>query len=164
MRRLGIGTATLVTALGLSACQVSSPAATTFVYDPADGVSLETDTLQVRDLLVVSAEAGGPGVVSGYIVNTGSEEVTVDVQLETEDARTPLTPSLELGPRGTGRLDGNVGTTGEALTIPETPVMPGQMVDVRVTTSTGDVASTRIPVLLPEGPYARYMDLLAPTG
>jgi hypothetical protein len=160
-RRLGVAAAALVAALGLSACQVASPATTTYQYDPADGVSVQVGDVRVLDLLVVSEGAGAPGVVSGSVVNTAREEVEVTMALQTADGRTDLSPALTVPPTTSVRADGEgENGSGEPVRIDTVEVRAGQMVTLRVSTSTGETESRRVPVLLPEGSYAPYAEVL----
>lgn len=163
-RRLGLGTATLVTAVGLSACQVSSPTATDFEYDPADGLSVQLGEVELLDVLVVSTGAGEPGVVSGYAVNESSEPVTLDITMETDDGeRVPLSPAVEI-PAGSGvRIDAYdpvAGDFGEPVRIPEVPVPAGLLVTLRLSSSESEIASSRVPVFTPVYPYGAYEAVL----
>lgn len=161
-RRLSLVVAALAATAGLSACQVASPITTDQPYDPADGVSLDTEEVSVRDLLVVSEGNGGPGVILGYVVNTSEEALSVEVALETDGARTQLTPVVEIPADSAARLDGRVveGEFVDPILAAEIPGVPGGLIDVRITTSTGGVSSTSVPVLPPDGVYANYTKLL----
>lgn len=166
-RRLGLGAAALVTAVGLSACQVSSPVATDFEYDPANGISFWAGAVQLLDVQVVSTGVGELGVIAGYAVNDSGEPVSLEMALETEEGeRIPLTPSVEVPANSALRLDGYDVTTGEftdPLLIPEVPVRAGQLITVRVTTG-AEAASARVPILLPDYPYGAYTEILAADG
>lgn len=165
-RRLTLVVAALAATAGLSACQVASPITTDQPYDPADGVSLDTDEVSVRDLLIISEGNGTPGVVVGYVVNTSAEPLTVEVALEDEGTRTPLSPALEIAADSAGRLDGRAaeGEFVDPVIAAQIPGLPGGLVDVRITTSTGEATSTSVPVLPPDGVYANYVDLLGGSG
>lgn len=166
--RLGTCAIALALPLGVSACQLTSPMQTTHVYSPADGVQLEAGSLEIVDLLVVSEGNGAPGVVAGYAVNTGTEPVTVDLAMSVEGTPTPLSPSIEVPPGSSMRLDGDpAGSSeagGEPVLIPEVSTSAGQTVSMRLSTSAGQVASTLVPVLLPQAPYDIYGDMLDATG
>lgn len=163
-RRLALAVAALATAAGLSACQVASPITTNQPYDPADGVSVDTDTgdVQVRDLLIVSEGNGGPGAVLGYVVNNSAEALSVQVALEIEGTRTDLAPALQIPAESAARFDGRIaeGEFEEPIIAEEIPGLPGGLIDLRITTSAGEVSSTSAPVLPPDGYYANYADLI----
>ncbi len=154
-------------ALGLSACQVASPVTTDLSYDPADGLSLQVGEVEILDALVVSTGQGEPGVMAGYAVNRASEPAVLEISLETEDgASVPLTPSLEVPAGASLRIDGYDPATGEftdPVVVPEVPVGAGQMITVRVASGDGAV-SRRVPVLLPDSPYAVYDEVLQSQG
>ncbi len=163
-RRLSLIVAALAATAGLSACQVASPITTDQIYDPADGVSIDTESgdVEVRDLLVVSEGNGGPGVILGYVVNSSEESLTLEVALEVDGARTELTPSVEIPADSAARLDGRIaeGEFVDPILAAEIPGLPGALIDLRITTSGGEVASSSVPVLPPDGYYANYADLL----
>lgn len=67
-----------------------SPTATEFIYNPGEGVMLTIDDIAVRDLLVISQGYGAPGIISGLVVNTGTE--TGSVMISVVDAGAPIEP------------------------------------------------------------------------
>ncbi len=161
-RRLILVVAALAATAGLSACQVASPITTAQPYDPADGVSLDTEEVSVRDLLVVSEGNGTPGVIVGYVVNNSEEPLSVEVALVEDGTRTVLTPAVEIAADSAGRLDGRAaeGEFVDPVIAAQIPGLPGGLVDLRITTSTGEATSTSVPVLPPDGVYANYAELL----
>lgn len=173
-----MGVATLVSPLMLSGCFLASPVTTDNVYDPAEGVSVETTGLEISDLLVVSEGEGAPGVVAGYAVNTAipgrqptesgeKDDITVRFALESQDGeRTELDREVALTPAKAKRLDGRTddGDFKNPLTVPSVPALAGSLVTMRVTTSSGEAASVRIPVLPPERIYSPYQSVLEQAG
>src|SRR5699024_8640719 len=91
---------------GRGACAMTSPVTTDLAYDPADGVSVDAGDLAVRDLLVVSEGGGAPGVVSGLVVNSGTEEAQVTLVVSADGQMTPLSPTVTVPVDGAVRLDG----------------------------------------------------------
>ena len=164
IRRFGLAVATLATAFGVSSCQVASPITTDLPYDPADGVSVETDDMEVLDLVIISEANGAPGVVSGYVVNTSGEPLTVNIALEAEGERTDLMPPVEVDPSQGMRMDGKTddGEFVDPVTAEAVPGVPGGLVTLRLSTSQSAV-STRVPVLPPDGIYAPYAEVVAQT-
>lgn len=154
-RRLAALTLVALATPALSGCLVNSPQATTLEYAPADGVQADGETIDVRDLLVVSQGDGAPAVVSGSVINQSAEPVTLTVTVAGE----ALTPEVTVEPESSARLDGMApdGTAGERLVVPALDATAGQHVDVRITGG-GDTLAASAPVLLPQGPYADYAD------
>ncbi len=153
--------ATLAATFGVGACQVASPITTDLPYDPADGVSVETDDMEVLDMVVISEGNGAPGVISGYVVNTSSEPVTVSVALEAEGDRTQLSPDIEVSPSRGMRMDGKTddGDFVDPLMAQAVPGVTGGMVTLRLST-TQSAVSTLVPVFPPDGIYEPYADVL----
>lgn len=152
-RRLAVLTAALA-GLGLSGCQVNSPTTTLLRYAPADGIELDGDSVDVRDLLVISHGGGAPGVVLGSVVNQTTEPVTITISA----AGTELSPQIEVGPRSAVRLDGQGGEeAGDPVSIPALDTPAGQSVEIRISTDTETLAGNA-PVLLPQGHYEQFAD------
>lgn len=166
-RRLPLVALTLAAACGLSACQITSPITTNMEYDPADGVSVQTQFVEVLDLVVVSEGEGAPGVLAGYVVNNSDEEETVDFALDADGERTALSPTVEIAAGNSARTDGRQVDAAEftdPILIDAVPAVAGSLVTVRVTTSADGTASKRVPVLPPEGVYEPYAELIAGAG
>ncbi|GGK76971.1 hypothetical protein GCM10011509_26980 [Ornithinimicrobium pekingense] len=155
-RRATTLTAAVVGALALSGCQVTNPTTTMLRYAPADGVELDGDALDVRDLFLVSQGGGAPAVVSGSLVNSGTEPLTVTVSVAGEE----LSPQVTVEPGSYVRLDGVQpdGTEGERMVVPALDSPAGQSVEVRISASGEDTLATNAPVLLPRGPYEQFAD------
>lgn len=144
-----------LSALALSGCALNSPTTTLLPYAPADGVEVDGEVMDVRDLLVVSHGSGAPAVVSGSVINQSEEPITLTVTANGE----ALSPEIEVGPRSTVRLDGTAadGTEGERLVLPALDSAAGQSIEVRIS-SGGETLTANAPVLLPHGPYERFAD------
>ena len=154
-RRATILTAAAVGALALSGCQVTNPTTTMERYAPADGVELDGEALDVRDLLIVSQGDGAPAVVSGSLINSGTEPLTVTVTVNGEE----LSPEVTVEPGSSVRLDGGPdGSQGERLVLPALDSPAGQSVQVRISASGEDSLAANAPVLLPRGHYEQYAD------
>lgn len=152
-RRAAVLTAAFAV-VGLSACSLTSPTTTMVRYAPGDGVEIDGESVDVRDLLVISHGEGAPGVVLGTVVNRTPEPVTVTVSA----AGTDLSPQVEIGPDSSVRLDGQGGDgSGEAVSIPSVDSPAGQSVEIRITTDTETVAAVA-PVLLPRDHYEQFAD------
>ena len=132
-------------AVALSGCQTQSPIQTQFAYQPADGVNANLGTVSLRDLVVVSAAQGQPGVLSGVVVNNGQQ--AVKVSFATADGSQA---SVEAPVGKDLRLEDG---TGQA-TLPKVATAPGGLIDVEVSTPAGGAQTVKVPVLLPDGYYA----------
>lgn len=66
-------------ALGLSGCNLYMHVETARHYDPSDGVGLSLETLELRNLIVIS-EDGELGNLIGTAVNTTAERIDFSVQ------------------------------------------------------------------------------------
>ncbi len=144
-------------AMVLSGCEGTTNPITTMVdYAPADGIQLDGSSLAVRDLLVVSHGNGAPGVVSGTVVNSGTEPVTLTVAV----AGQQLEGEVTVDPGAAVRLDGvrSDGSEANPVTVPALDSPAGQGVEVRLSDGQETLAGT-VPVLLPQGPYAQFADL-----
>lgn len=154
-RRAAALAAAALSAMALTGCSLNSPATTLLSYAPADGVELDGESLDVRDLLVVSHGNGAPAVVSGSLINTSSEPLEVSVSVNGE----PLSPEVTVDPNGRARLDGvgPDGSEGERLVLPALDSPAGQSVEVRLSTGAETLSATA-PVLLPQGVYEQFAD------
>lgn len=158
-RRATILTATAVGVLALSGCQVTNPTTTMLRYAPADGIELDGDSVDVRDLLVVSQGDGAPGVVLGSVFNQSTEPVTLTVRA----GGTALSPQLEVAPGSFVRLDGTGASSDEGedqsepVTIPVLATPAGQSVEIAVSTGQ-ETLSGNVPVLLPRDHYEQFAD------
>ena len=142
--------------LALAGCSVNSPTTTNVEYAPADGVELDGEVVDVRDLLVVSQGDGAPAVISGSVINTSAEPVTVTVSVDGTD----LTPEVTVEPESSARLDGTDpdGSDGQRLVLEALESPAGQNVEIRLEVEGGEALSTIAPVLLPQGQYAQFAD------
>lgn len=154
-RRAALLAGLAAASLSLSACAVNSPQTTTLRYAPGDGVEMDGEGFVARDVLVVSHGNGAPAVVSGTLVNTGSEPVTVTVSVDGQPAG-----ELTIDPGTAARLDGTSledGAEGERTMLEALESPAGQEVEVRLQ-SEGDTLTANAPVLLPQGPYEGFAD------
>lgn len=147
-RRAALLAAAALSTLALSSCALNSPAQTLGRYAPADGVEADGETLDVRDLLVVSHGAGAPGVVSGSLINQSDEELTVTINVGGEDVG-----EVTVEPGKALRLAGD----DDLLTVPALEAAAGQSVAVRISAG-GETLTANAPILLPHGPFEQFAD------
>jgi hypothetical protein len=154
----------------LSACSAFSPATTAVPYNASDGASVQLGQLEAANLLVVGSEKGGEGVLSGALVNTGTDDVTVAIS--TQGAPTPVTITVP-GQRMVSLTADNAGpvsggglspSTSATVLVPSLPVAPGSNLTVQLATRTGGQTQVTVPVLLPMNEYATITAPPTPTA
>ena len=135
-------------ALGLAGCQLTSPIQTDVPYLSADGVNVDLQDVQIRNLLVIAEAKDGKGTISGAVVNRGSEPVTITFAGEGGTSATFSVPAY-----------------GQEQISQESPVSlstvaaePGGIATLQVGTTASGGNVVKVPVLLPEG----YYETLAP--
>jgi len=121
--------------LAASGCTLTAYQATLAHYEPSDGVSASVGSLDIRNILVVSAD-GSVGNLIMTVINTGTEDVALGVQPGaggvTQTVRVPAGSTVSLG---AGTADAATGgtvsptstthpitTQGSASTTPSTTV------------------------------------------
>jgi hypothetical protein len=158
-RRLAAAAAVAALPL-LSACATFSPATTAVPYNASDGASVQLGQLEAANLLVVGSEKGGEGVLSGALVNKGTDDLTVAIS--TQGAPTPVTITVpgnrmvsltadNSGPVSGGGLSPSTSAT---VLVPSLPVAPGANVTVQLATRAGGQTQVIVPVLPPLNEYA----------
>lgn len=147
LRLTGLAVATLVVA----GCGVFSPVQTDYAYIPADGVSLSIPGLDLRNLVILTDEAGAEGVLVGQAVNSGAEAVEVlfgvpgaDGSLGSEGGRAAV-PAYS----GTALSDATT-----AVGLGAVPAAPGEMTQLIVTTKDAGQNVVLVPVLARDSYYA----------
>jgi hypothetical protein len=135
-------------ALALSGCQVTSPQQTTVPYQPADGVNVTLGDVKVNDLVVVTSAKGKEGVLSGQVINNGTQAATVT--FSAAGGGPQLTK--QVAARSTTRLSGEPGVS--PVTLPTVSVEPGSMLGLSIGTSSAGTDQVDVPVLLPDLYYA----------
>jgi hypothetical protein len=78
---------------GTTGCTLSAEIATMKEYDPSDGVGADIGDLALRNILLISNDAGEANLVM-TVVNTSGENITLNVQFDRGSAR--VTESLNL--------------------------------------------------------------------
>lgn len=140
-----------------SGCAVFSPRQTDIPYNPADGVPVDMGALKARDLLLLSEGKDQPAVLSGALINSSSQAMSVRLRSRVQadqDGSGPATSGVvvELKPGETRILD---------IQLAQTSAVPGALSDINITTDKGSQLVS-VPVLKP-GTFKQYATL-TPTG
>jgi hypothetical protein len=129
-----------------SGCATFSPVQTDENYLPADGVQLTVPGLDLRDVAILAAAEGGPGVIIGQAINDGPS--AIDVTFGVEGAKAPVTAVVPANSAA------NLSTPSTRVELESVPAAPGAVVELTVVTKQAGTNVVRVPVLAPEGPYA----------
>lgn len=137
-------------AAGTAGCSVNSPFQTAKTQSITDGVSVDVEGAHVRNLALVSGEAGGDAVVTGAVENETGEDMTFTVTAGSSkvQAKVPAHQAVTLG-----------GKDKAELTLKSVKAGPGEMTDVEISTG-GSATPVSVPVLDPDG----YYETDAPEG
>src|SRR5665811_1599184 len=125
----------------LSGCQVMSPVQTTVPYQAANGVAVDLGAVQIRDLVVVSSAKGEPGALSGMVVNTSAQPVTISFTAGAAGGSVLVQTPADTQ----SRLSGVAGTA--PVTLPSIDAAPGGIVRLTVITPAGGASEVSVPVL-----------------
>ncbi len=131
--------------VALSACSFFSPVQTETPYNATDGVPATSGAVAARNLIVVSETAGGPGTLTGSLLNT-TDDASKFGFLTRAEAEAGTTATMVALP---GRAQLQV----KGVTFANVPNPPGALTDIYLVTPSGRTLVS-VPVLLPEGPYA----------
>lgn len=149
-RRAGSSAAALATAALLAGCSATNPITTSFDYDPSDGVSQRLGDVRVGNLLVLTAEEGGPGTFVGFVANGGGQPASVVIAVggeQSDEIEVPAGQTVLIGPEGD-----------QTVEVGAVPAAPGSKIEVTVTTDVSGAATVQVPVL--DGTFPEYADLV----
>lgn len=131
----------------LAGCAVFSPVQTGESYIPADGVDVTIPGLALRNVAVVTAEKGGPGVVIGQAVNNGTSAVDVAFSLQ-GSSEEPVRTAV---PASSGSA---ISDDTKKVELKAVPAAPGTMVTLVVTTQEAGQNIVSVPVLVDSNYYS----------
>jgi len=137
----------LLAAAAVAGCSTQSPLQTLVPYQPADGVAASSGVVQARNLLLVAAAKGDPAYLSGSLINTSTDTITVSFASQEAAATSQKAGSVQLKSLEQLQI--------ETITIPAVAAPPGALASIVMTTPAGQVLVS-VPVLAPTAgsPYA----------
>lgn len=145
-RRFLAGAVTVSGLLLTGGCSMFSP---TQVLDPAqlsDGVNTTVGDVKAQALVIVG-EKGQPGVLTGALINSGAQPVTVTVAAQGSTAGTPVqVPAgslVQLGSSGAGAT----------VVVPSVEQPAGATTVVQLSTPAAGEVRVQVPVLPTSYPY-----------
>ncbi len=142
------------TAVGVAGC---SPLTTLRPYAPSDGVrAVLEDQITIENLLILTTGEGMPALVVGGVTNRTADRSVVTMTFGENGTETSV---VVLG-RDTVLLD-PLNENGELMFLEASPVAPGAVVPVTISTEESGSVTAQVPVL--DGtlePYGEYIDAL----
>ncbi len=138
----------LALAAGTAGCSVNSPFQTAETMSLGDGVPVDLESAQVRNLALVSGGQGGEATVTGTVENTSGKPLTFSLSVGDASVRTriPAHQTVSL-------------SEDKHLTLDKVDAGPGDMTDAEVSDGS-ETTPVSVPVLDPAGYYEDY----APEG
>ncbi|NMR29340.1 hypothetical protein [Crystallibacter degradans] len=150
VQRALIAGAAALALLGTAGCSAINEQATTFSYAASDGVVADIGPIDLRNLMIIAADAESPGRVLGTAANTSDSPVQLSL------AVAGSTASVTVPANGQIRFEED-----ENETILSNPGgIPGSIVDVTVQVNS-DSQVIGVPVL--DGTLAEYTEFV-PSG
>ncbi len=114
-------------------------------YQPADGVALSSGSVDARNLLIVTKAKGEAGVLSGSLINLGTQDLKVTFATDSGDGTGKTAGTVDLGPREQTQITG--------VEVASVAAEPGALTGLIMSTDAGD-AVTQVPVLAPNEYYS----------
>lgn len=148
-RRLAAVSVAAAALLGASGCSAVNYQATTQQYAASDGTRADVENVQFRHMAFVTDEAGNPARAMGSIINSGAEDVEVELDVDGES----FSATLPAGEKVSLELD-------EELVVESFQGEPGEMHEITVSV---DGESEQIMASVFDGVLPEYRHLL-PNG
>lgn len=133
---------------GTAGCTFITPQATLIQYNPGNGVAGRVGSVEVRNVVAVTADEGKTVSLLITLINSGQKDALVTLQFESDNkTRTDVKP-IEPGASISFGNDGE-----NQIVIPDPGVEPGALMPVYV--QYGDNVGTQlmVPVLAADGFY-----------
>ncbi|OZB50654.1 MAG: hypothetical protein B7X40_01470 [Cellulomonas sp. 14-74-6] len=151
--RRTIAVAVLAVALvgGLAGCSATNPIQTQRPYSPADGVRATLGPLETTNLLVAGTAKGHAAALSGGLVNTGADALTVSVAVSGETSTFTV-------PGHGSVLIGTGSDSGRTMPIQSLDADPGALTTVTLKVPSAGSAAVQVPVV--DGALPQYTSVL----
>ena len=140
---------------GIAGCSATNPIQTERPYSPSDGVRASLGPLQTTNLLVVGTAKGSAAAVSGGLVNTGADPLTVSVSVSGESTTFTV-------PGNGSVLIGTGSGTGRTMAISSLDVDPGSLTTVTLKVPSAGSSTVQVPVV--DGSLPQYTAVLTPSS
>lgn len=134
-------------ALGTSGCNLIQPQATTYKYDPSDGISVDTGDVELRNIVVIS-DTGKVGNLIMNTVNTTGADLDLTIEFVSKDKVVAGNLSVPYSEQsvawGTGKND--------LIILEGIATEPGGMLEMSFQSGDGEAKTVLVPVLNSELP------------
>ena len=140
--------------MGLTGCTLNAEIASMKEYSPSDGVGADMGDLALRNILLISNDKGEANLVM-TVVNSGGEDIGLNVQFDTGSGRTTETLTIPGFPTSTRIGD----DPGDGIVLSGPNVVLGGLFPLYF--EYGDVPGERVFVPVLDGTLAEY-ELLVP--
>ncbi len=135
----------IAVAAGTAGCTVNSPFQTAETMQISDGVPLDLEQVELRNLVLVSDTKGGEATVVGTVDNLTNKPVTLTITAGSSNVKEKIAPN------GVHRLSEK-----KPLTVKGLKAGAGKMTTVQISAGAGDASPVEVPVLPAEGYYEEY--------
>lgn len=142
-----------VAVVAVAGCSYVNPITTQEYYAASDGVHVNIDDIEAQNLILFTSGEGEPAVLTGALVNRGTEDVQLRVSLDGETSTEVTAPAgsvVNLSP-----IDG-VEVAGTS------PVIPGQLTQVGFITDAQGQFTQHVPVM--DGTLPQYAPIIDAIG
>jgi hypothetical protein len=150
-QRLSLIAAIGIGAMAFTGCSAINEQSTTRVYSASDGVRLDLGQLELRNVLIVSEAADGPGRVAGTFYNQSKSDITLTISgaqgSQTEITVKPGVPTVLNSANDSAILSTVAGAPGTVETI-----------ELRTSGGATETASLQVPVM--DGTLKEYKNLI----
>lgn len=147
-QRLSLIAAIGIGAMAFTGCSAINQQSTTMIYSASDGVRLNMGSLELRNVMIISDEAGGPGRVAGTFYNTSDSDITLTISgasgSQTEIKVSPDVPTV-------------LNAANDSYVLSTVAEAPGAVEKVELKAGS-ETASLKVPVL--NGTLNEYKDLV----
>ncbi len=135
----------IAVAAGTAGCTVNSPFQTADTQQITDGVPLDLQKAELRNLVLISDLDGGEATITGTVDNLTDKEITLEVTAGSD------TVKQKVPPHELFRFSED-----KPVTVKGLEAGAGDMTSIKVSTGGSDSSPVDVPVLPAEGYYKKY--------